>query len=464
MSENNPHESGDASFKAIAADILLHQGLFTWREYKERHGCEYDHHALQARWKRWAKRNGHPIELKKASEMVGEKPPPPPEQPADEAEQFQTKIQQGNFITTDSFASYLYNENDVADFFKIDRTIWEVDRAITNYWEQGAKITVDGKVLVAKTPLYQLKLTWKRKNLNIEKAKSILAEQIILPDFSTVTKLNTDGKTLSVQPMIVDLHLGKIGFNPETMAFNWTLQEAAAQYHKAIEFFLSRLDTNEIAEFVLPIGNDYLNVDNSSNQTRKGTPQMAGEFWQQVFRFGKNLQIAVIERLASIAPVKVYVVPGNHDEDSAFAMGEVLDAYFSGHPNVAVDNTPIKRKYHEFGANMLGMSHGHEFKMTKAMQTMATDEPLMFGRTKFRSFHFGHLHQSRINKVIDLAYKEEHFGIDVEICPSLSPTDFWHYQNAYIGNLRRCKCFVRHRDTGLEREIYYNLMEDGAGG
>lgn len=457
MSDTNSNPAVDA-FAAIADDILQHQGLFSWRQYKERHSWPYDHDTLQVRWKRWATKNGHTVKLKDASEMMEVKPPPEPP-PTEQTEEFQSSIQQGNHITTDSFAAYLYNETDVANFFKIDTTVWEVERAVTNYWEQGAKITVDGKVLVAKTPLYQLKLTWRRKNQNIEKAKAILSEQITLPDFSSITKIDTNGKTLSVQPMIVDLHLGKVGFNPDTMAFNWTLQEAAGHYKRAIEFFLSRLDLDEVAEFVLPIGNDYLNVDNSSNQTRRGTPQMAGDFWQQVFRFGKNLQIAVIERLAVIAPVKVYVVPGNHDEDSAFAMGEVLDAYFSAHPNVTVDNTPIKRKYHEFGANMLGMSHGHEFKMSKAMQTMATDEPLMFGRTKFRSFHFGHLHQSRINKVIDLAYKEEHFGIDVEICPSLSPTDEYHYKNAYIGNLRRCKCFVRHRDAGLEREIYYNLVE-----
>lgn len=444
-------------FSAVAKDILAHQGIFSWREYLERHSLDLNPNTLQTKWKRWAKKNGHEVKLKSAAEMLKGSDPPPPtnEIPSDE---YQQKIEEGQFITTDSFAKYLYCEADVASFFKIDTDVWEVDRATTNYWEQGARIKIDGKTLIAKTPLYQLKLTWKRKSKALASAKEILSAQIRLSDFPQHAKINTDGKDLSVEIMVTDLHLGKVGFNADTMAFNWTLQDAAREYNAAVDHFLANLPLDNIAEFVLPVGNDLLNVDNSSNQTRRGTPQMAGDFWQQVFRYGKNLTIAVIEKLSAVAPVFVYIVPGNHDEDSIFALGEVLDAYFSDSPNVHVFNTPIKRKYHEFGTNMVGYSHGHEFKMAKAMQTMATDEPLMFGRTRYRSFHFGHLHQNKIGKIVDISYKEEHFGIDVEICPSMSPMDEWHYKNAFIGNLRRTKCFVRHRENGLVVELYYNVI------
>jgi hypothetical protein len=88
---------------------------------------------------------------------------------------------------------------------------------------------------------------------------------------------------------------------------------------------------------------------------------------------------------------------------------------------------------------------------------MASDEPAMFAQTKFRSFHIGHWHSNKINRVVDLTIKEERFGVDVEVCPSMSPTDEWHHKNGYVGNLRRSKCFVRDIDLGLVGEIYYNV-------
>jgi predicted phosphodiesterase len=455
------NENDGAQAHPLIADLLKFGRTMEWTEIAEMYGFS-SYKVAQQKWARWAKKNGYQtgLELGEWPQLVGQAKPPPPIIGMQEEKLFH-KEETADEITTDDYSERLRTPEEMAAFHGIDLNKWFAKSIKTGYHEQGAKIKRPGKDAghyhVTK-PLHGLRIHWALKDESLKKTLASLVEQISLQTFQA-KKIDVSDRLLSVEMMITDLHLGKIGFDPETMEFNWTLQDAAREMNAAIDHFLSQIDGRQVAEFLLPLGNDYLNVDNSSNQTRRGTPQMAGDFWQNVFRFGKQLAIAAIEKLATIAPVKVYMVKGNHDEDSVFSLGEVISAYFFSHENVSVTNNPVQRNYHEFGANLIGFAHGHEFNMAKAMQTMATDEPLLFGRTKFRSYHFGHLHQNKITKVMNLAIKEEHFGVDVEICPSMSPMDSWHYYNAYIGNLRRTKCFVRHFQKGLVQELYYNISE-----
>jgi hypothetical protein len=51
--------------------------------------------------------------------------------------------------------------------------------------------------------------------------------------------------------------------------------------------------------------------------------------------------------------------------------------------------------------------------------------------------------------------KDEYFG--VEVCLLLFPTDRWHYNHLFIGNLRQSKTFIWHPSDGLVKEVYFNL-------
>lgn len=358
-------------------------------------------------------------------------------------------------LKTDGFFDKIYTAEQMAKFHSIDLNIWKEGRMKTNYWEVGVKIGSGDTAWVTTHPLHQITIWWERRLDNAGNLKEILMSQMKLPDF-VPQKINTLGD-LSVEMMITDHHFGKIGFNPDTMDFNWSLKEAGKAYNDAVDFFLSQINLKDVSEFVLPTGNDLLNIDSSLNTTTKGTPQMTGDFWASVFRYSKETVIAVIEKLAKIAPVYAYFIPGNHDFNSVFSLGEAVHAYFQSNPNVVVTNNVIKRHYHVFGKNLTGYAHGNGMKPRDAYNAMTQDEPTKFGAAKFRKFRLGHLHQNKINKIVDLAYKEEVNGVDVEICPSLAPVDEWHYQNVYIGNLRRSKCFVAHKELGVIKEIYFNL-------
>lgn len=354
------------------------------------------------------------------------------------------------------YSNRLKSSKEVAQYHKIDLEEWTEGKIKTVYHEQGAKIKLGKREIIATTPLHGLHVEWIKKQVsNYDLLKESLTNQIKIPNYQKPPIIRS--RKLSLQFNITDHHFGKLGFNPETMAFNWSLEQAAAEYNKVIDDFLARTNPKQIAEFVLPTGNDLINIDSSHNTTTRGTPQMGANFWHQVFRHSKETVIASIEKLSKIAPVYAYFIKGNHDKDSVFTLGEAVEAYFRKIPNVFIKNEPIKRNYHEFGANAIGFAHGDKIKKTDIYKTMSLDEPELFARCKYRSFQVGHLHKNKLNKVIDLEFKDEMSGIDVEICPSLSPVDQWHHENLFIGNIRRSKGFVRHKEHGLIKELYYNL-------
>ena len=140
-------------------------------------------------------------------------------------------------------------------------------------------------------------------------------------------------------------------------------------------------------------------------------------------------------------------------------MGETLEARFSNNPNVEINNTPNQpRKYHRWGNCLVGWTHGDSGKVASLFNAMSVDNPIDFGETKFRAMHIGHLHKKKKTE-FSLVRNDEEFGLDVEVCPALSPTDVWHNNNLFIGNLRRCKTFMWHKYEGLIDEHYFNLKE-----
>lgn len=362
-------------------------------------------------------------------------------------EQFE-KEELGDSMSTTSRTHHLYSVEAHAKFFGIDMDIWEVDKKLSNYWGANA----GDKQAMA---LHQLKVWWKKKEETLAVLKESLMSQMSVPKFKG-KKIDRKG-SLCLELMITDHHLGKVGFDPKTMEFNWTLPEAGRAYSDAIDHLVSQVDPNDIDHFLLPTGNDLLNIDNSDSTTTRGTPQMSGTFWESMFRYSKELVVAAAEKLSAIAPVKIIMVRGNHDKNSVFSLGEVLSAYFSENPNVEVVNELVKRCYHEFGNCMIGYTHGQGLTFKDAGRAPSIDEAAMFGRTKYRAMHLGHLHIRKMKKFSEVDMLEEIGGVDVEICPSLSPVDRWHHENLYLGNIRRTKMFVWHRGHGLISEHYWSI-------
>jgi hypothetical protein len=244
---------------------------------------------------------------------------------------------------------------------------------------------------------------------------------------------------------IFDLHLGKLAWAKETGYENYDLKIATALFKEALETLIQRTAGHPFSQVVLPIGNDFFHTDNLVSETTGGTRQdMEGRF-HKTAHIGRLLTVYALERLRQVAPVTAIIVPGNHDQLAAWHLGDSLECWFHGTKDVTVDNLPTLRKYHEFGNVMLMLTHGNRGKAADYPLLMATEKPEMWGRTKYREAHIGHLHKTKMRD----SYKvDENHGARVRIISSLCAADAWHSEMQFVGNLRQAEAFVWHRDEG----------------
>lgn len=331
---------------------------------------------------------------------------------------------------------------------EVDHEEWMVEKHVLNKWEVGA--VLDGQIVIQ--PLFQVK-AWLVRRRDVKQARVIFEN--MLKEFSAKAPARAaikappaNGHLLEVS--IFDIHYGKLCWSDET-GQNYDMRIAARDYEVALETLLQRAKGFDISRILLPIGNDYFHTDNALNTTTKGTPQDVDGRWQKAFVGGRGMMARAIERCRKIAPVDVVMIPGNHDSERLFYLGEVLAGWFRRTPGVSINNEPKLRKYYRYGQNLIGYTHGDKEKMDSLPLIMATEEPKLWAETKFREMHLGHFHHKK-----DVRYQSssEHNGVRVRVVPSLCPPDAWHKAMGYE-NLRSAEAFVWGLDTGCVANLSY---------
>jgi len=346
-------------------------------------------------------------------------------------------------------------EAEAVEFFQVDTERWEVKAIRHNSWDVSMKMgnAKDGFCTEKRTN-YQTRLDLApRTESIIEQLDGLKAE---IPRLPAVKKRGPDvNNGVLLELMITDLHIGKVGFDPHTLEFNWSPEEALRIYADCVSYLLEQVD-EPIEKIVIPTGNDLLHINSDQNTTKKGTQMHTGDMFGRLFVRTRETICAIVDEMQEKAPVEIVMVPGNHDADAVFSLGDSLSVRYENSTRVSVNNDPIRRKYVRFGKSLIGYDHGDKAKVSDLFHAPGQDRPLDFGETEYRYMHIGHLHK---NAVYPKFWKEEKFGVEVEICPSLSPIDQWHYEKLFVGNVRRTKAFVYDRDKGKISEHYFNLEE-----
>ena len=258
----------------------------------------------------------------------------------------------------------------------------------------------------------------------------------------TVPKRPYDIKKKSA--VVYEISLPDIHYGKRT---DDTPEQAEANFLNSIYELHRRAEGLNIERFLLPIGNDGMNSEGMRKATTKGTPQDDSMDWQQSFVGYTKLVIKAINYLSQYAPVDVVVVQGNHDYERMFYAGEVLSAWYTNDENVTIDNTTEGRKYYEYGTNMIMFTHGDKEKAAEMPLIMATEQPLMFARTKFREVHCGHLHKEMVN---------EYRGIKVRFIPSICANDSWHKLMGYAAS-RCAQAYIWNKEKGCEGYLQVNI-------
>ena len=339
--------------------------------------------------------------------------------------------------------------------FAIDLSVWEVERFIANKWEMGYTTGPKVSKTSAVESLYQVKAFLRRKK-NIVDAKREIEELKTLAKNEAKTprdiQKHTGKKGGMLEINLTDHHFGKLAWQLETLHANYDVKIATAVFHRALSAILDRSPYSTYDEIWFVVGNDLFNADNTLGTTTAGTQVESDVRIRKTYVTVRTLMVRAIEMLRHLADkVKVVVVPGNHDFNTTWHLGDSLELYFAKYSDVEVDNTPSQRKYHEYGQTLIGYTHGDKGKVKELPLLMTVEAREPYGRTKFHEWHTGHTHTSLTT---------EFHGIRVRVLPALCPPDKWHSEMGFVGNLRSSEAFHWDKAQGLTNIIIYTDSDD----
>jgi hypothetical protein len=352
--------------------------------------------------------------------------------------------------------------DDLLTACQVDLEQWEVEKFVITKHEMGRKETYkdlefdEGKITgtlmdsgrLNVEPLINIKVWLKRRQ---EAPLAIAVESIIArlkehaPQYKPPKALRPSGEYLLI-PAIFDAHMNK-----RSIDGLYTVQQAKQDFIDASEALAARTMAlgYRIDRIMIPAGNDALHADNLHGTTTKGTPlELAGAQGYAIAALCEAYT-HLIERMATIAPVDVIMVPGNHDRYSTHWLGQVLAAQFSRHPHVSVDATCPERSYYQYGRNLIGLTHGDGAKPDKLYSLMTSEAKALFYVTDYQEVLVGNFH---VNKRMR-HYVTEEYGMNVSVFPALCPADQWHSFMGFVGNKRAATAKMYHREHGPAAEI-----------
>ncbi len=364
--------------------------------------------------------------------------------------------QEGENIFISYVSDHVPSMDEVARLYDINMDEWEFAGLETTDWQMGRAdkqtdlefrdgvsngyVKDSGKI--NRVWLHRINVKLKRKTQEI-RARSFVKELIDeikanAPIYPVITypQLN---EPVTYEITFPDVHFGRLAWGAET-GDDYDINIAERDLNNVFDELLSYTKFFQVSQIVLPFMGDFFNSDNLENSTSHGTPQQEDTRWKKTFSKGCKLARTIIDKCATIAPVDVLVITGNHDEQRSFYMGEVLDAYYTNSKNVTVDNSPRNRKYRLVGKTLLGFAHGYYEKLDKLGSVMADEAPELWAKSQIREMHTGDKHRK-----FDAS---EETGVTLRILRALAATDAWTYNKAFKSQ-RAVESFMWHPNKGL---------------
>ncbi len=263
---------------------------------------------------------------------------------------------------------------------------------------------------------------------------------------------------------LFDPHFGMLAWRHE-VGHDYDLSIAVKSYTEAVEGLLPQVGLYPTERILYLVGNDFLHVDGPGSDARgnrrggattAGTAQDIEGRLAKMFTMGRRALVAGIDRASSLAPVEVLVVPGNHDREQMYRMGEVLAAWYRNDTNVTVTFSPNKRSYYLYGSNAFMFTHGEELRRKRdpLPLIMATEiESVIPGAWAAsqggnREIITGHHHIGMAGGYFPTADLDETRGIRTRSIAGMTPEDAWHHEEGYKHH-RAATLLVYRRAGGL---------------
>jgi len=341
----------------------------------------------------------------------------------------------------------------------VDQAIWEIERVVVNGWDVTIKIRKGDKDVPVRSQNQQIKVWLRRKVPKvIEDAVGNLLKRLEKksPVVSKIKRVKPckPQHRYAFEICLLDPHFGLQCYKGASDA-DWSQEKCASIIMSSLDDLLEQVEKYmPIEKIMIPFGNDFTHADNVFNTTTKGVVQPEAVSYLPNVIQAETLAIAIVDRVKKVAPVDVICVPGNHDRQTSFWLGRVLNAYYCNDKNVSVAAGPEPYKFWRFGTNLVGLEHGHSIKQTVRLAALMANECKdVWAETEYRVWHLGDQHRQGSGRIIMM----EEQGVSPEFVPGLTPPNEWHKLNSFNWQKRGSWGFVWHYTEGLRARLHCNI-------
>ena len=342
---------------------------------------------------------------------------------------------------------------------EVDLTQWKVDRYHIGSWQVTMKLRKDtgkkdkqGHAIYVDKPktvtMYKIQV-WLVKLHNMEWVEAIRClikevPQIKTPKYKKPKIEETDRYLLEVA--LLDVHFGMLCWGKETM-HDYDLNIAEDLFLYAVQDLLNKSAGYNPQRILFPFGNDFLHIDDPSNLTPMNhNPLDTDSRLIKTYTKAKKAVIKAIDYCRQVAPVDVVWVPGNHDPNVSYYLCDVIGEVFADDEFVKVDVGPKWRKFYRWGDGLIVYTHGMEEPLRDLPSIIATEEPKLWGETKYREIHIGHKHKKTEIRWTNVDTQP---GTVIRMIPSIASEDAWHYRKGYVKSYHAAESYVWDKNYGM---------------
>lgn len=304
----------------------------------------------------------------------------------------------------------------------LDLDKWEIYATKENFWGN------------ADDPHYQTKFSrrLKRSWVASEVAKAIKQELSGFDFNFGVKKYPSFPEKNMLELSLIDPHCGDMSYEfPNPLS-------SLKRFEEAFYELLAVSQIYKISEIIMPLGHDFFNVDNAELSTSSRRHRQ-DEYPLRYNTYSKAVAVLIrlLREAREIAPVKVFMIPGNHDHETNFFFGHTLRLVFADCPEITIyDGYDAKNdcyryepyKFHKFGINLLGFTHGESIARDRLPVLMATESGEKWLNTEHYEWHLGHLHHLTTKNFVTM---DEKNGVRLRWLPSMILRSNWSKLKGY---------------------------------
>jgi len=317
---------------------------------------------------------------------------------------------------------------------------WEIIKLRFGTWEVAIKTEDENRLCTTA----RAEIKPKQKEITPEEALKVARELFDsgLKPFKFPVK--KEDKTLNPNKLMekppVELHLGDLSCEMDT-GENYDHKIAQKRYRHIVSEVVHKQQHEKCDTLLMSIGSDFFNTDTFNNTTTKGTPQVNDTRWRKMYLVGLQLTSEAIQEYKKhFNKIEIQLVSGNHDLTTSFYLYVTLNEIFRNDTQINFKQDYKEVQCHVWGDCMIVTTHGNK-NVNRTLDSIPSEFPFEYGKTKFREVHFQHLHSEQEMK--------ERLGIIPRRLSSPKGRGDWEYNERYGRSIQKQQIFVWEKGIGL---------------